>query len=135
DFKGLILPSAFALSEDAWHKPLLFPVGRPGAAPVGVLVVMLDLGYLLKTYQHIEFGASGVIHILTPDAQEVLEWRSEGLVLNSRPRRFDMFSDQEAASGSVTADLFQDGNAYLSSFRRAERFSFLLVVSRAMQDI
>ncbi|PLC48024.1 GGDEF-domain containing protein [Pollutimonas subterranea] len=32
-------------------------------------------------------------------------------------------------------DLFQDGRVYLSSFNRAERYSFLLVVSRSMQDI
>src|SRR5690606_8144716 len=83
---GLMVPTGSVLPEDAWHKPLLFPVGSPGAAPVGMLMVMLDLGYLLKVYRHIDFGASGVIHILTQNAAEVLEWRPEGLVLNSRTR-------------------------------------------------
>jgi len=135
DFKGLILPQASALPEDAWYKPMLFPVGRSGSAPVGVLMVMLDLGYLLKVYRHIEFGASGIIHILTRDAHEVLEWRSEGLVLNNRKRYFATFAAQPATTSSLTTDLYQDGSAYLSSFTRAERFSFLLVVSRNMQDI
>src|SRR5690606_4768972 len=70
DFKGLILPAESAAPENAWHTPLLFPVGEPGESPVGILMVMLDLGYLLKLYGNIEFGASGVIHLLTPDAQE-----------------------------------------------------------------
>lgn len=135
DFKGVILPAVSALPEHAWHKPLLFPVGKPGFAPVGMMMVMLDLGYLLKVYERIEFGASGVIHILNRDAQEVLEWRPEGLVLNSRQRHFSLFADQSAATGALTSQLFEDGHNYLSSFKRAERFSFLLVVSRDMQDI
>lgn len=135
NFKGLIVPAVSTLLEDAWHKPLLFPVGKSGSAPVGMLMVMLDLGYLLKVYQRIEFGTSGVIHILTRDAQEVLEWRPEGLVFNSKKRYFNIFAVQSAVMGSLTTDLFQDGRIYLSSFRRAERFSFLLVVSRSMQDI
>lgn len=135
DLTGLMLPAASALPEDAWHKPLLFRVGKPGAAPAGVLMVMLDLGYLLRVYQYIEFGASGVIHILTRDTQEVLEWRPEGLMLNSEKRHFPMFADQSEATGSLMADLFHDGTRYLSSFRQAKRFSFLLVVSRSLQDI
>lgn len=135
DFKGMMLPEASALPEDAWRKPLLFPVGRSGSAPMGVLMVMLDLGYLLKVYQHIEFGASGVIHILTLEGDEVLEWRPEGLVFNSTKRRFDTLAAQSSATGTLAFDLFDNGKQYLSSFRRAERFSFLLVVSRDMQDI
>src|SRR5690606_19564796 len=101
----------------------------------GVLMVMLDLGYMLKVYQHIEFGASGIIHILTRDAHEVLEWRPEGLVLNNRKRYFAKFAHQPTTASSLTTDLYQDGGAYLSSFTRAERFFFLVVVSRTMQDI
>lgn len=135
DSMGLIVPAVSTLPEDAWHKPLLFPVGSPGSAPVGMLMVRLDLGYLLKVYRHIEFGASGVIHILTRDAQEVLEWRPEGLVLNSKKRHFIAFAGHAAARGSLTTNLFQDGRTYLSSFSRAERFPFLLVVSRDIKDI
>lgn len=135
DFKGLILPEVSSLPENAWYKPLLFPVGKPGSKPEGALMVMLDLGYFLKVYQHIEFGESGIIHILNRDAQEVLEWRPEGLVLNRRKRRFEKFAAQPEATGSLMIDLFQDGGSYLSSFRRAERFPFLLVVSRHMQEI
>lgn len=135
DATNLILPTVFTSMEDAWHKPLLFPVGKPGSESRGILMVMLDLGHLLKVYQRIDFGTSGIIHILNRDSQEVLEWRPEGLVLNSRKRHFGMFADQTTATGSLTTDLFQDGNTYLSSFSRAQRFSFLLVVSRNMQDI
>lgn len=96
---------------------------------------MLDLGYLLKVYQHIEFGASGVIHLLTRDGQEVLEWRPEGLVLNPEPRHFPLFASQQNSTGTLVSPLFDDGERYLSSFREAERFPFRLVVSRSLSDI
>lgn len=132
---GLILPPASALPEEAWHKPLLFPVRRPGAEPAGILMVMLDLGYFLKVYRNIDVGTTGVIHVLTSDTDELLEWRPEGLVLNSAARRFTAFADRPARTGSLTTELFGDGKSYLSSYSRTHRFPFQLVVSREKQDI
>src|SRR5690606_18873980 len=106
-----------------------------GAAPMGALMVMLDLGHLLKVYQHIEFSATGIIHILNGDEHEELECRPEGLVFNPNERRSTALADQLHKRRSLTTDLFQDGQSYVSSFRRAERFSFVLVVSRTMDDI
>ena len=132
---GPILAPVSVLPEEAWQKPLLFPVRIPGPEPVGMLMVMLDLGYFFKAYRHIDIGTTGVIHILTHDAYEVLEWRPEGLMHGGTARRFAAFADGSAAAGSLTTDLFHDGKSYLSSFSRSQRFPFLLVVSRERQDI
>lgn len=133
--KSMTMPDVPTSPEEAWHKPLLFPVGKPDSALKGLLMVTLDLGYLLKVYQHIKFGASGVIHILNEDTQEILEWRPEGLVLNNKKRHFRVFADQSAAVGTLKTDLFQDGQTYLSSFNYVEGFPFLLVVSRSIEGI
>src|SRR5690606_27418370 len=129
DPAGKLLPVVATQTQNAWRKQLLFPVGKPGSDPLGVLLITLDLGYLLKTYQQIKFGPTGVIHIMTHDGREVMEWRPEGLVV-AAARGFSQFARQKERSGSLITNLFRDGDKYLSSFQRAERFTFLLVVSR-----
>ena len=134
DARGKLLSPGVAQPKHVWQRHLVFPVGKLGAKPLGMLLVTLDLGYLLNTYQQIEFGPTGVIHILTHDGRQVMEWRPEGLVLGM-PRGFSQFSRLKDRSGSLTGNLLRDGDKYLSSFRRAERSGFLLVVSRGMDDI
>ncbi len=123
--------------ENAWYKPVFFPVGDPDTDQSGLLMVMFDLGHLLRVYQHIDFGASGVIHVLSRDAQEIVEWRPEGLVLNSQKKHFDFFLDQSEKRlvNTLVVDLFKDGQDYLSSFKHVGDFPFLLVVSRSIEDI
>lgn len=136
DASGVILPDVTMPPGMTSQKPLLVPVAGQAGAPQCMLLVMLDLEHLLKVYRHVDFGASGVIHILTHDAREVGEWRSEGLVLpRGEARQFDMFATQTAPKGAMQTSLFRDGRRYLSSFRRAERFPFQVVVSRRMDDI
>lgn len=133
----VVLPDIRSLPEEIWYKPLLFPITRVGGGQLGFLMVTLDLGYLLKVYQDIDFGDSGVIHILSEDAQQVLEWRPEGLVLNIQKHYFKMFADQatEKKVNTVFVDLFHEGNLYQSSIKAVESFPFLVVVSRSVDDI
>ncbi len=134
-------PSRIALAhrssrhEQAWHIPLLFPVASNNAIPQGILLVALDLGYLLGVYQSLDFGRSGVIQILTVGGEEIAEARQEGLVLNTQPRSYRQFSRAGRQTHSLVGDFFNDGRSYLSSFRQADSFPFILVVSRDTQDI
>ena len=132
---SLIVPELPALPEYAWHKPLLLPVGTLGTKPAGMLMLMLDMGHLLKVYQNISLGSSGVIHILGQDAREILEWRPDGLVFHDESRTFPVVLFDHTSTGSLTTDLLQNGTPYLSTFSRVGPFPFTLVVSRSLPDI
>ncbi|NMM81825.1 hypothetical protein B2J86_12980 [Acidovorax sp. SRB_14] len=122
-------------SEHAWQIPLLIPVNGNHNTPRGVLLVVLDLGYFLQLYRHIDMGRSGVIQVLTADAMVVAEARPEGLVLQNGARRAGVSLPPGVHAGALQGDLFQDGRTYLSSFRQPESRPFTVVVSRDMQEI
>lgn len=124
-------------SEQAWQIPLLIPLNGNGNdnTPRGVLLAVLDLGYFLQLYRHIDVGRSGVIQVLTADALVVAEARPEGLVLQRGARHANFSLPLDTQKGTLQGDLFKDGREYLASFQQAENRPFTVVVSRDMQEI
>lgn len=131
----MFMPPNSGNPERSWYQPLLLPVGRAGEPPLGMLMIMLDLGHLLKLYRNIEFGKTGVIHILTARGRELLEWRPEGLVLDPEPHQLPPLADLPHSDGSFTTEIFNDGQAYLASYSKVDRFPLVMVVSRSVEDI
>ncbi len=126
--------------EQAWQVPILFAVegsdGGGGDGRVrGVLLVVLDLGYFLGLYQHIDIGRSGVLQILARDGTVIAEARQAGLVLDHGQRPALRLPATEPGEGSVSGTPFDDGRSYLSSFRQSERLPFTVVLSRDLDEI
>lgn len=76
---ALVVASPAQAPEEAWQVPLLLPVRSTANSYSGVLVLHLDLGYLLRLYQDIDIGRSGVIQILKRDGLELARARAGGL--------------------------------------------------------
>lgn len=68
--------------EEAWQVPILIPIKNTENDYSGVLVLHLDLGYLLRLYQDIDIGRSGIIRILKQDGTELARARSGGLEMS-----------------------------------------------------
>lgn len=124
------------VGEQAWQIPLLLPViGRDGRAR-GALLVVMDLGYFLQLYQHIDLGRSGVLQVLKLDGGVVAEVRRAGLVVQDGAHRdVSAFHGEGATPRSVIHDFFRDGREILSSYDRLDGLPFYVVVSRDLKDI
>jgi diguanylate cyclase (GGDEF)-like protein len=68
--------------EEAWQVPMLIPIKKSENDYSGVLVLHLDLGYLLRLYQDIDIGRSGIIRILKEEGAELARARSGGLEMS-----------------------------------------------------
>lgn len=120
--------------EQAWELPLLFPVGRNGSGSLnGILIVVLDLGYFLGLYQHIDFGRSGVIQVLKSDGEKLAEARQAGLVLDTNPKKMN-FPTSAAQKGTWIGQFFETGSTYRTSFRNQENHPLIVTVSRDVDE-
>src|SRR5690606_11472272 len=94
-----------------------------------------DLGHLLRVYREIEFGDTGVIHILTDQGRELLEWRPEGLVLTPQTHDLPSFASLQRRYGTITTEIYNDGEPYLTSYSKVTHFPVTMVVSRSISEI
>lgn len=119
------------LAGQAWQVPLLFPVRGRDEGVAGYLLVIVDMGYFLRLYRNIDNGTSGVIHILlATDGSEIAEARAAGLVSKPEAPKLSRFAVPGPEQGVFEDDLCDSGARCLSSYRRADRTPFVVVVSR-----
>ena len=121
--------------EQSWQIPLYFPLADEAGRSNGGLLAILDLGYFLGLYQHIEIGHSGLIHIVSRDGDELIEARREGLALKTQSRPPSALPAGAESAGSISGRLFDDGLVYLSSYQPLKRYPFTVAVSRSQDDI
>ena len=121
--------------EQSWQIPLYFPLADEAGRSNGGLLAILDLGYFLGLYQHIEIGRSGLIHIVSRDGDELIEARREGLALKTQSRPPSALPAGAEKAGSLSGRLFDDGQVYLSSYQPLNRYPFTVAVSRSQDDI
>ncbi|WP_226450841.1 bifunctional diguanylate cyclase/phosphodiesterase [Ferribacterium limneticum] len=119
--------------EQAWELPLLFPVGNHSGRLNGILVVVLDLGYFLGLYQHIDIGRSGVIQVLKFDGEKLAEARQAGLVLDIN-RSVMNLPKTEAQKGTWIGQFFDAGHTYRTSFRNQDNHPLIVTVSRDVDE-
>lgn len=124
-------------NEQAWQIPLMLPVLGQDDQSAGVLLVVLDLGYFLQLYRHIDMGRTGLIQVIRLDGEIVAEARQEGLVLQSRVAHAPVphLLPVKLTQGSIEAALYRDGRTFLSNYQQPDQMPFRVVVSREMSDI
>lgn len=112
--------------QDLWQVPLLLPV-----KDIGVLVLHLDLGYLLRQYQDIEIGRSGFIRILKPDGSEMVRARASGLEITQIAGN----SIEVKVGGSRVSVLADDGITYLNYLSFSKTRPLAVEVGQALDEI
>lgn len=129
-----LAPWADSLTR-AWQVQLLLPVNGKDGKTRGVLLVVLDLGYILGLYRDVDLGRTGAIQILQSNGKEVARARLGGLEYTPGTWHTELFIPQNAAQGSVVTDYFYDGHSYLVGFKHLEQYPFSVVVSRDLTEL
>lgn len=119
---------------EAWQVPLLLPVKTAAHALDGVLVLHLDLGYLLRLYQDINIGRSGVIQILENRGTELARARRGGLEIGGLASAVNPLPPEGPPQGTRISPLFDDAQPYLISFHRLEGYPFAVTVNQELAD-
>ena len=129
-----LVPLANPLTK-AWQVQLLLPITGKDSEVRGVLLVVLDLGYILTLYRDVDIGRTGAIQILQSSGNEVARSRLGGLEFTQGDWQTRLFSPKNSTQGSVLAEYFDDGHSYLVSYKHLSQYPFLVVVSREVSEL
>lgn len=121
--------------EKAWQVPLLYPVQGGNGRIGGVFVAVLDLGYFLDVYHGVDIGQSGAIQILLANGEEIARARQGGLEYSQQKWRNALVPLEGSGNRSVIMDLFADGKADLISIKQLERYPFVVLISRNVEEL
>jgi diguanylate cyclase (GGDEF)-like protein len=138
-----LLPPGDSLAK-AWQISLLLPViGKDGNIP-GVLLAVLDLGYVLGLYRDVDIGKTGAIQILQSNGREIARARIGGLEYTQGTWQTQLFTTSTTSTtttpttsdlGTLVTDYFGDAHSYIASYKRLEKYPFLVVVSRDVAEL
>ena len=117
-----------------WRLPLLVPLPDEARQSVARIVrIDLDIGYLARLYQHIDFGSSGFVQLLDASGRERLRANGDGVIHGGTPLTASHTPSPELRAGRYTS--VADGLAYQSLFRQLPELGVSLVVSQQYRDI
>lgn len=131
---GRIAPRA-SDQEMAWQVPLLFPVTNGRGDVDGVLVAVLDLGYLLGLYRNIDLGSTGAVHVLRGDGSALAEMGRAGLVVGPPPLDLGWLPSNNQGAVSRIDRPFGTNERHVTSYHAIERFPLVIAVSRELGEI
>jgi len=121
--------------ERAWHVQMLLPINGRENKPRGVLLVVLDLGYVLGLYREVDIGRTGAIQILQSNGSEVLRVRQGGLEYTQAGLKTEFAMPNSGSQDSLITDYFGDGHSYLVSYKHVAKYPFLVAVSRDLAEL
>ena len=119
----------------AWQINLLLPVNDKDGRNHGLLLAVLDLGYVLGLYRDVDIGKSGAIQILLSNGNEIARARMGGLEYTQGTWQTALFPPNHGDQGSVVADYFGDTHSYIASYKHLPKYPFLVVVSRDIAEL
>ena len=115
----IIVGPASQAPEETWQVPIFFPIQNTENNYSGVLVLHLDLGYLLRLYQDIDIGRSGIIRILKKNGEELARARSGGL-------------ERIRANNKAVV---QDGHLYLLNSNAVGNYPLIVGIGQEIDEI
>jgi diguanylate cyclase (GGDEF)-like protein len=129
-----LVPPEDSLTK-AWQINLLLPVMDKDGHNRGLLLAVLDLGYVLGLYRDVDIGKTGAIQLLLDNGKEIARARMGGLEYTQGIWQTPLFRSEKGDQGSVVADYFGDSHSYIASFKRLAKYPFLVVVSRDVAEL
>jgi diguanylate cyclase (GGDEF)-like protein len=119
---------------DAWQVPLMFPVAANGKI-TGALLLVLDLGYVLRLYQNIDIGETGIIHVLGKTGEGIVRAYRGGLELASSSAADPVVQKTVASEENWQGELNNGHSSYLASFQHLQPYPFSILVTQEMDDV
>jgi diguanylate cyclase (GGDEF)-like protein len=101
----------------------------------GILLVVLDLGYLLGLYRNIDIGDSGAMQILQTSGDEVARVRHGGLEFPREPWRMDHIFTEDVRRGTFVTGLFGEGRSRQATFEHLGSYPFVIMISREVAEL
>lgn len=121
---------------DAWHIPLLYPVVGSHGESSGVLLLVLDLGYLLRLNQNLIIGMTEIINIMTDDGQEVARASIAGLeIAGNELIAANIDTSVSMHQPGAPAPLFQGQLPRFITHLHSSRHPFFIIVSQESQAV
>jgi diguanylate cyclase (GGDEF)-like protein len=121
---------------DAFHIPLLYPLMNNAGAKSGVLLLVLDLGYLLSLNHNLDMGITEVINIQADNGQEVVRATSAGLEFGSETLIFPNVETSKLSEYFLESKpLFQDQIPRNITYRHANKHPFATIVSQESKAV
>lgn len=118
----------------SWRLPLLVPLPDEARQSIARVVrIDLDIGYLARLYQHIDFGPTGFVQLLDAGGRERLRANGAGVIHGGTPLTASYTPSPELRAGRYTS--VADGLAYQSLFRHLPELGVTLVISQQYRDI
>jgi diguanylate cyclase (GGDEF)-like protein len=108
--------------EEAWQVPMLIPIKKSENDYSGVLVLHLDLGYLLRLYQDIDIGRSGIIRILKENGAELARARSGGL-------------EMSRSNTTAVTPWLKDGHLHLLNSNAVGNYPLVVGIAQEIDEI
>jgi diguanylate cyclase (GGDEF)-like protein len=120
---------------ELWQVPIMLPVKSADDELLGVLVLDLDLGYLLRFYQDIDLGKRGIIQVFGSHGIELARARRGGLELVDPAKATNSPPDTRLLPASRVLPLLDDKRPFLSSFHPAGNYPFVVAVNQDLADV
>ncbi len=128
---GLVFGQIPKTLTDAWHISLFYPVMDSHGQNAGVLLLVLDLGYLLRLNQNLAMESTEVINIVTDDGQEIVRASNAGLEFAGKPLRSSSIAVVNSKILFVEPEpLFQDQVSRLITYQHSDHHPFSTIVSQ-----
>jgi diguanylate cyclase (GGDEF)-like protein len=108
--------------EEAWQVPMLIPIKKSENNYSGVLVLHLDLGYLLRLYQDIDIGRTGIIRILKESGVELARARSGGLEMSQ-------------SNNTAVTPWLKDGHLHLLNSNAVGNYPLVVGIGQEIDEI
>ncbi|MBA4502653.1 putative bifunctional diguanylate cyclase/phosphodiesterase [Marinobacterium marinum] len=126
-----VLPSAAWQQQDS--LPLLLPDQSGGES--SFLLLELDLGYFLKLYQKLDFGAQASIQLLSASGQTLAQVDAGGLVVEGGDLDNSLITNSRLQSGRFINRGEAGGATLVGYFQRLESFPFAVVIRQLESDL
>lgn len=122
---------------DAWHIPLLYSVINSKGEKSGVLLLVLDLGYILRQNQNLNMEDTEVINIITDEDQEIMRESSTGLEFGGNTLIYPNIDAAKLGTNNFieSIPLFKDQLPRLITYQHSDHFPFATIVSRETQSV
>lgn len=128
-----LLPALQGAPSPHWRLPFLLPLADSYQQNLdSILLVQLDIGYLTVLFQHVDLGASGLMHLLDRNGKERLRISRNGVEIAGVPLAPSIMNSQ-GLSGRMTR--YAPGAVYQSLYRQVPQRGFSVMISQQYEEI